>query len=405
MSRAPLLATLISLALAAPAGAATTIVPDTFGDQLPADCAPGHAAGTCSLREAVNAVADGDRIQLGEGTYTLALNQLLVSDDVALIGAGPTATTIEQHTPGKRVIEFDVGTTSSMSGLTITGGKLAGNNGANGTAITPAGDGGGAFGGGIRAGGTALTLTLVNVVGNSTIGGRGGDGFSPNSGTGGAGGKGGSAGESAIDVSGHLTLDRVTVADNTAQARAGGKGGNGSDSNAGGAGGDGGGGVGAIGGGSSVIVIRDSAITGNKDFAGPGGAGGSGGNSGGHGGDGGRAKSRSGGGVFSNGDVTIINSTITGNEAHAGVGGAGGSGGFLATGGDGGAAEGADGGGVALFNGATGHIASTTIAGNGVFAGTGGGAGAGFVPGAAGDAFLATGGNVEVASATLEIRD
>jgi hypothetical protein len=405
MFRAPLLAVLAVLVLAAPAGAATTIVPDTFGDALPADCTQGHAAGTCSLRQAVSDAQDGDTIQLLEGTYTLALDQLLVGDDVALIGAGPSGTTIEQHTPGKRVIEFDTGTTASMTGLTVTGGNLVGSDGANGTFITPAGDGNGAAGGGIRAGGTTLTLALVDVVGNTATGGDGGDGFSPGSGAGGAGGDGGSGSEAAIDASGHLTLDRVTVADNIGHGGAGGKGGDGSDSNAGGAGGAGGSGVGAIGGGSGVIVIRDSTITGNKGFAGTGGAGGHGGTSGGHGGDGGRSILRSGGGIFSNGDVTIVNSTITGNEAHGGAAGAGGGGGLLGAGGDGGNAEGADGGGIALFNGASGHIASTTVAGNSVFAGTAGAAGTGFTPGAAGDAFVAAGGNLEVASATLEIRD
>jgi hypothetical protein len=102
MFRAPLLAVLSALVLAAPAGAETTIVPDTFGDAPPAGCAQGHAAATCSLRQAVNDAQDGDTIQLLEGTYTLALDQLLVSDDVAFIGAGPSGTTIEQNTPGLR---------------------------------------------------------------------------------------------------------------------------------------------------------------------------------------------------------------------------------------------------------------------------------------------------------------
>ena len=100
MSRVPLLAVLTAVALAAPAGAATTIVPDNFGDQLPGDCTSGHAAGTCSLRQAVNAAQDGDRIELAAGTYALALDQLLVTTDVTIEGEGPAATIIEQQATG-----------------------------------------------------------------------------------------------------------------------------------------------------------------------------------------------------------------------------------------------------------------------------------------------------------------
>ncbi len=257
----------------------------------------------------------------------------------------------------------------------------------------------------IAAYGTALTLAFVDVVGNSVTGGDGGNGFSPVSGAGGAGGAGGSAHESGIDTLGHVTLDRVTVAGNVAHGGAGGKGGTGSGSNAGGAGGDGGSGNGAIGTGSGFLVIRDSTISGNRGFSRAAGDGGSAGPSGGgHGGHGGASKLASGGGIFSNNDVVIVNSTITGNELHGAAAGNGGAGPF-GTGGDGGYAEGADGGGIALFNGATGHVASSTIAGNAVFAGVSGAGGAGIVAGSPGPASSAYGGNLEVASATLEIRD
>jgi CSLREA domain-containing protein len=410
MSRAPLLAVLSILALAAPAGAATTIVPDTFDDQLPADCSAGHPAGTCSLREAVTEAQDGDRIQLAEGTYALQLNELLVDQDVTFVGAGPSKTIIQQHATGKRVLEFDVGTTASMSGLTITGGNLVGSDGANETMVTPVQDGGGAYGGAINARGTALTLTLVDIVGNSTTGGKGGNGLSPGSGAGHDAGDGGSASSSAIDGTGNVTLDRVTVADNVAHGGNGGNGGNGSGSGDGGVGGKGGPGSGAIGGGSGmVLVVRDSTISGNTGFAGTGGHGGNGGaGPGGSGGDGGRSVRGTGGGIFSNGDVTIVNSTITVNEIHGGTGGDGGSGVF-AGGGNGGYAESGLGGGVSLLNAGNtdinGHIASSTIANNSVFAGTGGAGGFGLVSGADGDVGLAFGGNLAVYSDKAEIRD
>ena len=113
MSRAPLLVLLSFFALTGTAGAATTFVPDTYGDQLPADCSPGHGAGACSLREAVNEAQDGDTIQLGEGTYALLLDQLLVTHDVTFVGAGAAKTMIQQQATGKRVVEPDDGSSTS----------------------------------------------------------------------------------------------------------------------------------------------------------------------------------------------------------------------------------------------------------------------------------------------------
>lgn len=409
MSRAPLLAVVTTLALAAPAGAATTIVPDTFDDQLPAACAPGHPAGTCSLRQAVNSAQDGDRIQLAEGTYRLELDQLLATTDVSIIGAGPGATTIVQQAPGKRVIKFDTGTSASLAGLTITGGNFFGGNGADGTSSTSAQDGGGAYGGAIEASGTALILVLVDVIGNTATGGAGGKGYSPVSGNGADGGDGGYAAESAIYAPGHLTLDRVTIAGNIAHGGKGGKGGNATGSNTGGTGGQGGSGSGAVGGGSAmVLVARDSTFSGNLGFAGAGGDGGGGGTSAGTaGGTGGRSVRGTGGAIFSNGEVTLLDSTITGNEIHGGAGGKGGGAAF-GTGGDGGYAEGGDGGGVSLLNsnpGVKSHIASSTIVNNSAFPGTGGAGGFGLAGGSPGDTALAYGGNIEVASSKLEIRD
>src|SRR3954452_21023849 len=138
MLRPAALAILATLLLSAPAGAATTIVPDRLDDP-PAgtDCSPGHAAGTCSLRKAVVTATDGDTVALGAGTYELASGELLVANDVSIAGAGPGATTIKQTTAKARVLEFDLGTTGSMSDLTITGGNVAGADGSAGTIASP----------------------------------------------------------------------------------------------------------------------------------------------------------------------------------------------------------------------------------------------------------------------------
>jgi hypothetical protein len=407
MPRSTVLAVLSTLALAAPAAAATTIVPDRFDDPaIGTSCAPAHPAGTCSLRAAVTAATDGDAIALAAGTYALAHGELLVANDVSFTGAGADATTIRQTTTGARVVEFGTGTTSSMRELTVTGGNLVGDNSPNGTVGSPdAGAASGVVGAGILMHGT-LTLTLVNVVGNSGIGGNGGHGATSAAGIGGKGGDGGSAGASGIQASGNLTLDRVTIAGNFAQGGDGGDGASATGSNAGGAGGKGAGGSGAIQSGlTTVLVVRDSTISGNTAFAGSGGDGGNGGPSAGTGGAGGRSVRGAGGGIFSNASATIVNSTIVANELHGGAAGDGGDGGIFGTGGAGGIAEGGDSGGIALFNGASGHFASLTIVGNGAFAGAAGTPGAGVPAGAAGIAYPANAGNLDVYSAALEIRD
>src|SRR4051794_27513540 len=192
------LAVLLMMLLVGPAQAATTITPDRLDDPLlGTNCAAGHPAGTCSLRAASAAVADGDTVALDEGTYVLSHGELFVTKSVAFTGMGPSATTIQQATVGARVIRFDTGTTASMGGLTITGGNLVGTPGTPGTGGGPiGGSGGGVSGGGISGEGT-LTLTLVAVVGNTVTAGNGGNGFATG-GVGGAGGDGGSANAAGI---------------------------------------------------------------------------------------------------------------------------------------------------------------------------------------------------------------
>src|SRR5947208_2132171 len=115
--------------------------------------------GHCTLREAIvssntdapsgggdcPAGAGTDEIDLSGGTYDLALagasengnltGDLDITDNVAIVGAGSGATTINAHSID-RIFDIQGGVTISISGTTLTGGKAP--NGADGPA-TPAG--------------------------------------------------------------------------------------------------------------------------------------------------------------------------------------------------------------------------------------------------------------------------
>src|SRR4051794_29687254 len=101
MPRRPVLTVLLTMLLAGPAHAATTITPDRLDDPpLGTNCAAGHPAGTCSLRAANAAAANGDTVAVSPGTYLLTHGELLVTKNVAFTGAGTSATTIQQATVG-----------------------------------------------------------------------------------------------------------------------------------------------------------------------------------------------------------------------------------------------------------------------------------------------------------------
>jgi hypothetical protein len=415
--RFAILACAAGLALlgAAPASAATTFTPNTFGDPVGANhCTPPLPSEGCSLRGAIEDAQTGDTVQLGAGTYKLAApGELALLKNITIVGAGAAATTIEQ-TAVARVMRVESGLT--MSGVTITGGEIVGKAGEVGSIPSPEGHPGGSVGGaGIEAGGP-VTLTDVVVTGNRAVGGAGGEGGQGSgNGNGGKGGPGGDVGGVGID-GGPLVLTRVAVTDNFAQPGAGGTGGFGAGTGDGGAGGTGGTTVGAgIAVGHASLIATDTLIADNTAATGPGGVGGLGGISAGAGGAGGAGEASDGGGIFSNGLVELTNVTLTGNVVDGGTGGTGGAafntGG---AGGKGGNGFGAAGGAISLLNGATGNFASVTIAGN---TATGGSAGAGGVvigtgtsgpggtpaPSEGGDIFV-YGGNMALAS-SLTLRD
>lgn len=380
-SRFAILGCVVGLCLlgAAPASAATTFTPNTFGDPAGAThCTPPLPAGGCSLRGAIEDAQAGDTVQLAAGTYKLeAAGQLEVLNNITIVGAGPGQTTIEQ-TVAQRVMRVEHGLT--MSGVTITGGEVVGKAGSPGS--FPSGTGGngeGAYGAGIEAGGPA-TLTDVVVTDNRAVGGNGGEGGqgqSGGNGTGGTGGQGGYADGAGID-GGPFVLTQVAITDNVAQAGAAGAGGFGTGTGNGGAGGAGGMAFGAgIAIGHASLTATDTLIADNTAATGAGGTGGLGGITGGDGGTGGDTEISRGGGIFSNGPVDLTNVTLTGNVAAGGIGGTGGAAfnTLGSNGGAGGSGSGANGGAIALFNGSTGNFASVTIAGNTATDGTAGAGG------------------------------
>ncbi len=246
----------------------------------------------CTLREAINA-ANADGVP---STITFAPT---VTGTILLGGALPNVTgNVIIQGPGARILQvsgnsayrpfsFTTGT-STISGLTIRDGWLAG--GANAS-----GSGAGVFNQG------TLTLTECALTGNAVHGGGGG-----------ISGDGGDGYGGAIYNSGMLTLNRCTANGNTA---GGGNGANASRPTAAGRGGS------AY--GSALFNDGGTLTLSNCTIANNTGSGGNGGNGAGSfptGGSGGRAR----GGIYNNGGaISITACTFSGN---AGTGGNGGSG-------------------------------------------------------------------------------
>jgi CSLREA domain-containing protein/uncharacterized repeat protein (TIGR01451 family) len=148
--RPALIATVLSLALlalAAPAGAATT-----FTVTKTTDSNDGVCDSDCSLREAITAAnADsGDTVVVPAGDYTLATTELTVSSSMTIMGSGSGVSVIHAP-PNTRVLEMTGGTVT-ISGVTITGGSVGGAE---------------ATGAGIEKTGGALTLVNSAVTGNT----------------------------------------------------------------------------------------------------------------------------------------------------------------------------------------------------------------------------------------------
>jgi hypothetical protein len=375
--------------------------------------------GHVSLRSAImeaDALGGANTITVPAGTYRLTLastlGDLSITDGLTLSGVGADAVTVDALGVS-RVFEVSLSAPVTLSGLTITGGKVVGHGGGilntgnltlrdcaiDGNTATGM-DGGSAaaggqphdpgtvsgLGGGIYSNG-ALTVVNCTLSHNKAMGGNGAS--APQ---GGGGGGGGGLGGGVFNDGGSVEVLNSTLFGNLALGGNGGDAGDGSNGQGGGGGGFGGAGgnntegvdatqIGGGGGGSG----RSGALGGGggNGFLGGGGGGGEPGYQGGQGSSGGFGGGGSGGGgsgsngpsgagggggalgggicnVLS-GTLTIFNSTITGNSAIGGNPGNG-SGGTAATAGYG------AGGGVAAIalNGAfpTTVVQDTIIAGN-----------------------------------------
>lgn len=204
---ASLLAMLIA---ASPAGATgTTYTVDTLADGVAnsADCTT-PVPGSCSLRDALDAITGGDSIVFASGvtgTISLTQGELEVSDDITLTGPGKDLLTIDAG-GASRVFYVCGGPATVIEGLTITGGYESRGGGlydecGNGTTlrnVVVSGNTANNGGGGIYASGD-LTIIDSEISGND-------------------------AGQNAggVYVSGALVMTGSVVSTNTSSVRGGG---------------------------------------------------------------------------------------------------------------------------------------------------------------------------------------
>jgi CSLREA domain-containing protein len=176
----------LSLGASAVAHAATFTVDTTADavDAVPGDGICATAAGTCSLRAAVqeaNALAGPDTIDLPAGTYVLMLagpaedasasGDLDVHETLTITGAGAAITVIDGNA-SSRVVEASQPfqgnpRTVTLSGVTVRNGKLQDGDACEGVS-TPLGNT--TFGGGAGLCANLVSLTLVDSVVESNEG-------------------------------------------------------------------------------------------------------------------------------------------------------------------------------------------------------------------------------------------
>jgi hypothetical protein len=214
--------------------------------------------GAGSLRQTILAAGSGDTINfdasLNGQTITLTSGEIAVNTSVTISGPGAALLTISGHN-ASRVFHFEGGV-STISGLTIANGNVAGGDGITGNG---GGGGGGGMGGGLLADASS-TVSIQDVIfaNNTVTGGNGGGNDAVGSGAAGGAGNGGSSG--ALAQAGQGAFEDFGGA---AGANPGG-GGGGSGSGVGAAGPGGNGSFGGGGGGGG----------GNGGYGAPGGAGG-----------------------------------------------------------------------------------------------------------------------------------
>jgi uncharacterized repeat protein (TIGR01451 family)/CSLREA domain-containing protein len=205
---APLGVSLIALAMAflvgLPAGARALTVwhVNSTADNGPGSCLPGPK---CTLRDAIASASAGDEILVPKGTYALATNQLQISKNVTIVGAGANLVTIKAPR-ADRVFEIDAGVALTMVGVTVTGGAIDGNGGGflvfgtlNLYDSHVTNNLGLSLGGGIYSVGTVLVVNTT-ISGNNSSGGGG----------------------IFNDTAGKLTVEDSTIARNSTKGQGGG---------------------------------------------------------------------------------------------------------------------------------------------------------------------------------------
>jgi hypothetical protein len=327
--------------LAAPAGAQAATFPVTSnGDQSAGGAVTDGICTTdanpaipndCTLRAAIeeaNGTVGPDTISFPPpvpATITLNGSQLPpISGTLTITGPGASALTVSGNL-ASRVFETAGASNTTISGLTIADGFVAGSKGADGN-IAVGDPGGDARGAGILSAGT-LSLTGVTVRDNRAVGGLGGDGDDGLAVSDGFdGGPGGIASGGGVFNTGTLAVVGSAFNGNRAEGGSGGTGGPhgglpGDESGRGGAGNNGRGGAIAneIG---ATLTIQNSTLQNNEVIGGVGGKGGDTAIQ--HAGPGGAGGWGLGGAVSSSGQVTITGSTLSDNEAEGFFGGDGG---------------------------------------------------------------------------------
>jgi CSLREA domain-containing protein len=192
-------------------GGETFVVTTTAdsADANPGDGVCADASSACSLRAAVmeaDTFNGSTVITLPAGTYTLSQGELQVTKNIVIDGAGARSTIVDQAATA-RVFEVDSGSTSLITGITITGGSadIGGGVRVFGTLgltdVTITGNTASTSGGGIDLNGT-VTITDSTVAHNSSPGGGFGGGID--------------------DFGQALVITNSTIADNSSGTNAGG---------------------------------------------------------------------------------------------------------------------------------------------------------------------------------------
>lgn len=241
----------VGLALVQGAGAATFTVddPGDAPDPATSDGACRTAAGTCTLRAAIetaNAASGGDVIRFSlTGTIELAAALPAIAHDLTIQGPGAATLTLDANGLDRVLAVRSPSNDQALvlSGLTLTGGKTSGNGGA---VIVFSGDrlqlsgcvvsgnaAGGYGGGGIFVQNLAsATVTGCTIAGNEATAGRGGGIASQGgrlvvrdstiSGNAAALAGGGISLEGFAEVHGSLAATNLTLSGNTAKGDGGG---------------------------------------------------------------------------------------------------------------------------------------------------------------------------------------